>query len=96
MKKILIVTCMKGGNHMVHKVILKMIDYNYGCPELVNHALKVYGFAKTIGEAEHLPEKKQTILELSAILHDIGIRPSEVNINLVQESIRKWKDRLLH
>ena len=58
---------------MIHKVILKMIDYNYGCPELVNHALKVYGFAKTIGEAEHLPEKKQT----TAVLHDIGIRPSE-------------------
>ena len=55
--KIPIVTCMKGGNPVVHTVILKMIDYNYGCPELVNHALKVYGFAKTIGEAEHLSEK---------------------------------------
>ena len=43
---------------MIHKVMLKMIDYNYGCPELVNHALKVYGFAKIIGEEEHLPEKK--------------------------------------
>ena len=71
---------------MIHKVILKMIDYNYGCPELVNHALKVYGFAKTIGEAEHLPEKKQTILEMAAVLHDIGIRPSEAKY---QESIRK-------
>ena len=62
---------------MIHKVMLKMIDYNYGCPELVNHALKVYGFAKIIGEEEHLPEKKQTILEMASVLHDIGIRPSE-------------------
>ena len=62
---------------MIHNVILKMIDYNYGCPELVNHALKVYGFAKTIGSKKHLSEKKQTILEMAAVLHDIGIRPSE-------------------
>ena len=62
---------------MIHKVMLKMIDYNYGCPELVNHALKVYGFAKIIGEEEHLPEKKQMILEMASVLHDIGIRPSE-------------------
>ena len=62
---------------MIHKVMIKMIDYNYGCPELVNHALKVYGFAKIIGEEEHLPEKKQTILEMASVLHDIGIRPSE-------------------
>ena len=46
-------------------------------PRLVNHALKVYGFAKIIGEEEHLPEKKQTILEMASVLHDIGIRPSE-------------------
>ena len=62
---------------MIHKVMLKMIDYNYGCPELVNHAMKVYSFAKTIGETEHLPKKKQGILEMAAVLHDIGIRPSE-------------------
>lgn len=81
---------------MVHTVILKMIDYNYGCPELVNHALKVYGFAKTIGEAEHLSEKKQSILEMAAVCMTLVFGPVKQNINLVQESIRKWKDRLLH
>ena len=30
----------------IGQVISAMIDYNYGCPELINHALKVYGFAR--------------------------------------------------
>lgn len=61
----------------IGQVITAMIDYNYGCPELINHALKVFSFAKAIGEGEHLSPEQQTVLETAAVLHDIGIRISE-------------------
>ncbi len=61
----------------IGQVIRAMIDYNYGCPELINHALKVYAFAKGIGEAERLPAETLRTLEIAAVLHDIGIRVSE-------------------
>jgi HD superfamily phosphodiesterase len=53
-----------------------MIEYEKGVPHRVGHFLKVYAFAKTIGELENLPADNQTILEIAAIVHDIGIRPS--------------------
>lgn len=59
------------------QVVGAMIQYNYGCPELINHALKVYAFAKAIGEKEQIPVEKQAALETAAVLHDIGIRISE-------------------
>jgi hypothetical protein len=43
----------------------------------VNHFLKVYGFAKAIGAGEGLDARAQEILEVAALTHDIGIRPSE-------------------
>lgn len=55
----------------------KMIDYFDGDIRRINHALKVYGFAKSIGELEGLQQDKQEILEIAAILHDIGIKESE-------------------
>lgn len=61
----------------IGQVISAMIDYNYGCPELINHALKVYGFARGIGTAEELDETTLAQLEVAAVLHDIGIRISE-------------------
>lgn len=57
-------------------LILSMTEYEDGCVERVNHFLKVYAFAKTIGEGEGFPEKTQEILETAAIVHDIGIKPS--------------------
>ncbi|WP_455056589.1 HD domain-containing protein [Jutongia sp.] len=39
--------------------------------------MKVYTFAKMIGEKEKLPAEEQFILETAAIVHDIGIKPAE-------------------
>ena len=55
-----------------------MVDYERGVPQRVHHFLKVYAFAKVIGEAEGLSEREQEILQIAAIMHDIGIRPSIV------------------
>ena len=62
---------------LVGRIIGEMAAYNCGCPELVNHALKVFGFAKAIGEQEGLDNSVQQTLEIAAVLHDIGILESE-------------------
>lgn len=65
-------------NPTTGQVITAMLDYNHDSPELCNHALKVFGYAKGIGETEGLPAEVQQSLEVAAVLHDIGIRISEV------------------
>lgn len=64
--------------NIVSKVMEEMITYFDGDVRRINHALKVYGFSKTIGELENLDKENQLILELAAILHDIGIKNSEI------------------
>ncbi|MDR1581555.1 MAG: HD domain-containing protein [Synergistaceae bacterium] len=58
------------------RLIDTMIEYEKGIPHRVEHFLKVYGYAKAIGELEGLPEDMQCILEAAAIIHEIGIKPS--------------------
>ena len=52
--------------------IEKMIDFYKGNTHDINHFLKVWAFAKTIGEAEGLDKETQEILELAAVVHDIS------------------------
>jgi HD superfamily phosphodiesterase len=64
-------------NVEISSIIQAMIHYNEADPKRVHHALKVYALAKSIGELESLDERTMEILELAAVLHDIGIRNSE-------------------
>ena len=64
--------------NIVAQVERAMIEYYTGDVRRINHFLKVYGFAKAIGELEGLPENEQLILEIAALTHDIGIRSSEL------------------
>ena len=57
---------------MTGRFIAKMIDFSAGHRVDVCHFLKVYAYAKTIGELEGLDEAKRTTLELTAIVHDIA------------------------
>lgn len=50
----------------------KMIEFYNGDPREINHFLKVFSFAQTIGRLEGLDERTQEILEVSAIVHDIA------------------------
>lgn len=59
------------------KLILKMAEFNGGDPKRIQHFTKVYEYAHLIGTFERIDEKTQKILDIAAILHDIGIRPSE-------------------
>ncbi|MBZ4670543.1 MAG: hypothetical protein JG769_847 [Oscillospiraceae bacterium] len=62
---------------MVDKIIKKAIEYDAGDARRVHHLLKVHSFAKTIGTLENLGQKELQILEIAAILHDIGIHECE-------------------
>ncbi len=62
----------------ISAAIREMVQYNQADPGRVQHAVKVYAFAKAIGEREAVDAKTMEILELAAVLHDIGIRNSEL------------------
>jgi len=62
-------------------IINEMISYYAKDPRRVNHFLKVFSFAKSIGELEKLNEETQDVLEVAAIMHDIGIKISEEKYN---------------
>lgn len=56
----------------IAQIIKKMIEYSEGNIHDINHFIKVWTYAKTIGEMEHLDERTQFILEVAAITHDIA------------------------
>jgi len=60
-----------------NKLIMEMTAYYHGDAKRIQHFMKVYSFAKMIGQMENLPEKEQKILEVAGIVHDIGIKVSE-------------------
>lgn len=60
----------------ITQLINKMIEHEKGCPKRVNHFLKVHSFANIIAEAENLEAATKLIIEVAAILHDIGIKVS--------------------
>lgn len=63
---------------MNNELILKMMEFFQGDAKRIQHFTKVYNYAKLIGELEGLDERTQCILETAAIVHDIGIKASEV------------------
>lgn len=54
-----------------------MLAYYAGDARRIQHFLKVYAYAKAIGELESLDAGTQFCLEIAALTHDIGIRNSE-------------------
>ena len=54
---------------VIRRIIARPDETNHD----INHLLKVYSYAKTIGESENLDAKTQYTLELAAIaiVHDI-------------------------
>ena len=56
----------------ISEIMQKMIAFSNGNRHDINHLLKVWGYAKTIGEAEQLDADTQFLLETAAITHDIA------------------------
>ncbi len=60
----------------ISDVIRSMVSYEDGNIHNVSHAMKVYAYAETIAEAQGIDGKEKEILEIAAVLHDIGIKNS--------------------
>ena len=56
----------------VTTAIKKMIDFYEGNIHDIDHFMKVWALAKTIGEEEGLDDQTQEILEYAAVVHDIA------------------------
>ena len=74
---------------MIGKLIDEMIVYFGHDRKQIHHLLQVYGFAKTIGELEKLDSKTQEILELTAVIHDIGIK---ISMEKYQSSVGPYQE----
>ena len=57
---------------LISRIAQKIIRESDGNLHDINHLLKVYSYARTIGVAEGLPAEAETILEAAALLHDIA------------------------
>lgn len=58
------------------ELLLRMMEYETGCPQRIQHFLKVLSFSELIGQLEGLDEGTLHVLRTAAAVHDIGIRPS--------------------
>lgn len=59
------------------QLIIAMINYFQKDPKRINHFIKVHSYAKLICEMENIDSQTSQIIELVAIVHDIGIKNSE-------------------
>jgi CRISPR/Cas system-associated endonuclease Cas3-HD len=62
---------------MVKAILSKMIAYNGDDVRRINHAIKVFSFASLIAREEGLAGNGLLVVEVAAILHDIGIHKAE-------------------
>lgn len=61
----------------LNELYKEMISLYKGDPKRIQHFTKVHSYAKLIGESEGLDALTQYTLELTALVHDIGIKSSE-------------------
>jgi HD superfamily phosphodiesterase len=66
---------------MVDRIVDLAITYNGNDVKRINHLLKVYSFAHYIGVKENCSGELQTIIDIAALLHDIGIHEAERKYN---------------
>jgi len=64
-------------NKQTAAALQAMMLRNRGDQKRIEHSLKVYGYASLLGVMEGLSLEARQILELTAVLHDIGIHVSE-------------------
>ena len=56
----------------IAEILKKMITFSNGNIHDIDHLIKVWTYAKTIGELEGLDPETQFVLEVAAITHDIA------------------------
>ena len=58
-----------------------MIEYYSGDVKRIQHFMKVHSFAKLISEMEQLDKNIIELIEITALVHDIGIKSAEEKYN---------------
>lgn len=56
----------------IAKIMTKMLNFSQGNIHDIDHLIRVWTYARTIGQLEGLDPKTQFILEVAAITHDIA------------------------
>lgn len=64
-------------SNIIAEITNKMIEYFGNDVRRINHALKVYVYSQNIGKLEGVNKDIQLIIEISGLLHDIGIKICE-------------------
>ena len=57
---------------LISDITEKMILFYGDSRHDIDHFMKVYAYARTIGHLENLDEKAQTVLEIASVVHDIS------------------------
>ncbi len=60
----------------MEKLFLEMVKFYSGEPQYIQHFVKVHSFARRIGLGEKMDKDALEVLEIAAIVHDIGIKPA--------------------
>jgi len=66
---------------MILSIMGDMIRYFHNDVRRINHALKVYDFACLIAYETGVDDEQRQIIEITALLHDIGIKEAERKYN---------------
>lgn len=61
----------------MHRLYMELIAYFRGDPKRIQHFTKVHSYAKLIGQCEELDNQTLYVLEIAALVHDIGIKICE-------------------
>ena len=56
----------------ISQIMEKMIAFSNGNIHDIDHLIRVWTYAKTIGELESLDQQTQYVLEIAAITHDMA------------------------
>lgn len=62
---------------IIDRLTMAMVEYDKGDPMRIQHFIKVHSFARLIARSEHVDAHTQMIVEMAAVVHDIGIHPAE-------------------
>jgi len=74
---------------MTEEIMNLAVTYNGNDVKRINHLLKVYSFAHLIGKIENCNIQEQTIIDIAALLHDIGIHEAERKYNSSDHNLQE-------
>ncbi len=64
-------------DRVIATIASEMMRFNKGDTRRIEHSIKVFSYAQIMGRLENLGPNQQLILEITALLHDIGIQAAE-------------------